>query len=148
VFVDKNTKVICQGLTGKNGTFHTEQVRVCGCLRAMPAAVVRLLPGHQGAVTRHQLGLQWQHVLRGSDTQPPRKARASLAQQQPYAHAQTAARARLNTPLPAHTRAHNTTGHRVWHADGGRRRAEKGRQQPPRPARVQQRGRGQGRDGV
>lgn len=26
VFVDKNTKVICQGLTGKNGTFHTEQV--------------------------------------------------------------------------------------------------------------------------
>lgn len=27
VFVDKNTKVICQGITGKNGTFHTEQVR-------------------------------------------------------------------------------------------------------------------------
>jgi hypothetical protein len=27
VFVDKNTKVICQGLTGKNGSFHTEQVR-------------------------------------------------------------------------------------------------------------------------
>ncbi|GLC50993.1 hypothetical protein PLESTB_000454400 [Pleodorina starrii] len=25
VFVDKNTKVICQGITGKNGTFHTEQ---------------------------------------------------------------------------------------------------------------------------
>eukprot|EP00918_Siedleckia_nematoides_P046521 GHVU01101987.1.p1 GENE.GHVU01101987.1~~GHVU01101987.1.p1 ORF type:complete len:281 (+),score=56.68 GHVU01101987.1:64-906(+) len=24
VFVDKNTKVICQGLTGKQGTFHTE----------------------------------------------------------------------------------------------------------------------------
>ncbi|KAL6524723.1 hypothetical protein OROHE_016005 [Orobanche hederae] len=25
VFVDKNTRVICQGTTGKNGTFHTEQ---------------------------------------------------------------------------------------------------------------------------
>eukprot|EP00898_Chlorokybus_atmophyticus_P004387 jgi/Chlat1/494/Chrsp103S01093 len=25
VFVDKNTKVICQGITGKTGTFHTEQ---------------------------------------------------------------------------------------------------------------------------
>lgn len=25
VFVDKTTKVICQGITGKNGTFHTEQ---------------------------------------------------------------------------------------------------------------------------
>ena len=26
VFVDKNTKVICQGITGKNGSFHTQQV--------------------------------------------------------------------------------------------------------------------------
>lgn len=26
VFLDKNTKVICQGITGRNGTFHTEQV--------------------------------------------------------------------------------------------------------------------------
>ncbi|XP_057526594.1 succinate--CoA ligase [ADP-forming] subunit alpha-1, mitochondrial [Amaranthus tricolor] len=25
VFVDKHTRVICQGITGKNGTFHTEQ---------------------------------------------------------------------------------------------------------------------------
>lgn len=25
VYVDKNTKVICQGVTGKTGTFHTEQ---------------------------------------------------------------------------------------------------------------------------
>ncbi|WP_394693004.1 succinate--CoA ligase subunit alpha [Hyphobacterium sp.] len=30
VLVDKNTKVICQGLTGKNGTFHTEQAMAYG----------------------------------------------------------------------------------------------------------------------
>jgi hypothetical protein len=32
VFLDKNTKVICQGMTGKNGTFHTEQVTKATCL--------------------------------------------------------------------------------------------------------------------
>ncbi|KDD74604.1 hypothetical protein H632_c1190p0 [Helicosporidium sp. ATCC 50920] len=30
VFVDKNTRVICQGFTGKNGTFHSEQAVAYG----------------------------------------------------------------------------------------------------------------------
>ena len=30
ILVNKNTKVICQGITGNNGTFHTEQAKAYG----------------------------------------------------------------------------------------------------------------------
>lgn len=37
VFVDKNTRVICQGITGKNGTFHTEQAIEYGTKMVVPS---------------------------------------------------------------------------------------------------------------
>src|SRR5580700_11053042 len=43
VFVDKNTKVICQGFTGKQGTFHSEQ-----CLAYGTKVVGGVTPGRGG----------------------------------------------------------------------------------------------------
>ena len=39
VLVDKNTRVICQGLTGKQGTFHTEQAIAYGTVMVVPSPV-------------------------------------------------------------------------------------------------------------
>jgi succinyl-CoA synthetase alpha subunit len=43
ILVDKNTKVICQGLTGKQGTFHTQQ-----CLDYGTKVVAGVTPGRGG----------------------------------------------------------------------------------------------------
>src|SRR6185295_5161583 len=43
ILIDKNTKVICQGLTGKQGTFHTQQ-----CLDYGTKVVAGVTPGRGG----------------------------------------------------------------------------------------------------
>ena len=47
MFVDKTTKVICQGFTGKTGTFHSEQV--------LPA-----MHSHRHQMRRYQFACQCQ----------------------------------------------------------------------------------------
>ena len=44
ILVDKNTKIICQGLTGKQGTFHTQQ-----CLDYGTKVVAGVTPGRGGS---------------------------------------------------------------------------------------------------
>lgn len=120
VFVDKNTKVICQGITGKNGTFHTEQARTAA--RASSAA---------GLAQRAR-------ALRR------RRAAARVAAGPGGAGSSAAPRALNPASAPP---APSAAGHHVWHPDGRRRDAQKGRHHAPRPPHFQHRRRGQGRDG-
>lgn len=50
VFVDKSTRVICQGITGKNGTFHTEQAIEYGTTMVRPGPPHPRGPGRLGFV--------------------------------------------------------------------------------------------------
>ena len=56
VLVNKNTKVICQGLTGKQGSFHTEQ-----CLDYGTQVVAGVTPGRGG---EEHLGLPVYNTMR------------------------------------------------------------------------------------
>ncbi len=58
VLVDKNTKVIVQGLTGKNGTFHTEQALAYGT-----QMVAGVTPGKGGS---EHIGLPVFDTVRGA----------------------------------------------------------------------------------
>ncbi len=53
VLVDENTKVICQGLTGSQGTFHTEQAIAYGT-----KMVGGVTPGKGGQDASRPAGLQ------------------------------------------------------------------------------------------
>jgi succinyl-CoA synthetase alpha subunit len=58
ILVDRNTKVICQGLTGRNGTFHTETAIAYG---------TRMV----GGVTPGKGGQMWQGKADGRDVSLP-----------------------------------------------------------------------------
>ena len=60
VFVDKNTKVICQGFTGKNGTFHSEQVSTYLAMKVaidLPEWLLMSWVADRGALFPHSAAL-------------------------------------------------------------------------------------------
>jgi succinyl-CoA synthetase alpha subunit len=56
ILVDKNSKVVCQGLTGSQGTFHTQQ-----CLDYGTRVVAGVTPGRGG---QEHLGLPVYNTMR------------------------------------------------------------------------------------
>jgi succinyl-CoA synthetase alpha subunit len=77
ILVNKNTKVICQGITGKNGTFHTEQAIAYGT-----QMVGGVSPGKGG--TTH-LGLPVFDTVRGSARAEDRRGRLVIYVPPPFA---------------------------------------------------------------
>ncbi len=65
ILIDKNTKVICQGLTGKQGTFHTQQ-----CLDYGTKVVAGVTPGRGGEKHLGPAGLR--HGRRRDSARPAR----------------------------------------------------------------------------
>jgi succinyl-CoA synthetase alpha subunit len=58
ILIDKNTRVICQGITGKTGTFHTEQAIAYGTIMT-------------GGVTPGKGGKDWTGKVKDSDVSLP-----------------------------------------------------------------------------
>ena len=67
ILIDKNTKVICQGLTGKQGTFHTQQ-----CLDYGTKVVAGVTPGRGGEKHLEPAGLR--HGGRSESARPARRS--------------------------------------------------------------------------
>ena len=70
ILIDKNTKVICQGFTGKNGTFHSEQAIAYGTKMVGGAS-----PGKGGAL---HLGLPVFDTVAEAARRPAPTPRSSM----------------------------------------------------------------------